>query len=141
MPKVLVTIDGSKSSYRAVKHLIHLVKSSEPMDVHLLNVQPPVMAGEISPNVATQTVENLHYDRGERTTASARALLDDAGIQYTFRVELGHIAETIARYVQNNQCEKIIMGTRGMSAMSNLMLGSVATKVIHLVDVPVTLVK
>ena len=33
------------------------------------------------------------------------------------------------------------MGTRGMGAMGNLILGSVATKVIHLVDVPVTLVK
>ena len=141
MPKVLPTIDGSESSDRAVKHLIHLVKSSQPMDVHLLNVQPPIMAGEISLIATAKTVENIHHDKGEKTAESARALLDDAGIQYTFRIELKHIAETIARYARNNQCETIIMGTRGMSAISNLILGSVATKVIHLVDVPVTLVK
>jgi nucleotide-binding universal stress UspA family protein len=33
------------------------------------------------------------------------------------------------------------MGTRGMGAIGNLVLGSVATKVIHLTEVPVTLVK
>jgi nucleotide-binding universal stress UspA family protein len=33
------------------------------------------------------------------------------------------------------------MGTRGMGSVSNMLLGSVATKVIHLADVPVTLVK
>ena len=141
MPKVLLTIDGSESSDRAVKHLIHLVKSSHPMDVHLLNVQPPIMSGEISFIATAKTVESLHHDKGEKTAESARALLDDAGIQYAFRIELGPIAETIAQYAQNNQCEQIIMGTRGMSAISNLILGSVATKVIHLAHAPVTLVK
>ena len=141
MPRLLLTIDGSASSDRAVKHLIHLLKRRQPMDVHLLHVQPPIMAGEISPMVTIKTLESLHHDRGEKTAASARALLDDAGIPYTFRIELGPIAETIARYAQNNRCETIIMGTRGMSAMRNLILGSVATRVIHLVDVPVTLVK
>lgn len=35
----------------------------------------------------------------------------------------------------------IVMGTRGMGALGNLALGSTATKVVHLADVPVTLVK
>jgi nucleotide-binding universal stress UspA family protein len=35
----------------------------------------------------------------------------------------------------------IVMGTRGQGAVGNLLLGSVATKVIHLSKVPVTLVK
>jgi nucleotide-binding universal stress UspA family protein len=43
-------------------------------------------------------------------------------------------------------CDQIIMGTRGLgaggvAAISGLLLGSIATKVLHLVDVPVTLVK
>jgi nucleotide-binding universal stress UspA family protein len=33
------------------------------------------------------------------------------------------------------------MGTRGMGAVPNLLLGSVASKVVHLVDIPVTLIK
>ncbi|MFN0302201.1 MAG: universal stress protein, partial [Burkholderiales bacterium] len=36
---------------------------------------------------------------------------------------------------------EVVMGTRGLGSVSGLVLGSVATKIIHLVDVPVTLVK
>jgi nucleotide-binding universal stress UspA family protein len=35
----------------------------------------------------------------------------------------------------------VVMGTRGTTAISNLVIGSVATKVIHLTTIPVTLVK
>ena len=38
-------------------------------------------------------------------------------------------------------CELVVMGTRGRGAIHNMVLGSVATKVLHLVAVPVTLVK
>ncbi|MFN5167526.1 MAG: universal stress protein [Pseudomonadota bacterium] len=39
------------------------------------------------------------------------------------------------------QVDGIVMGSRGMGALGNLAFGSVATKVVHLADVPVTLVK
>ncbi|MCJ9712965.1 universal stress protein, partial [Bordetella hinzii] len=39
------------------------------------------------------------------------------------------------------QCDRIVMGTRGLGAVGGLVLGSVAQKVIHLSPVPVTLVK
>jgi nucleotide-binding universal stress UspA family protein len=38
-------------------------------------------------------------------------------------------------------CDSIVMGTHGRGAISNLLMGSVATKVIHFSQVPVTLVK
>ena len=50
-------------------------------------------------------------------------------------------ATTIARRADSLQCEGIVMGTRGMGAIANLLLGSVAAKVVHLANVPVTLVK
>ena len=56
------------------------------------------------------------------------------------------MAETIARYVQDLHCEQVITGTRGLGSgakgvLSGLLLASIATKVLHLVDVPVTQVK
>jgi nucleotide-binding universal stress UspA family protein len=35
----------------------------------------------------------------------------------------------------------IYMGTRGMTALSNMMMGSIATKVVHLSPIPVVLVR
>lgn len=140
MLNVLVPVDGSDSSHRAVRHLIDLVKNGERMEVHLVNVQP-ILSGHVSMFVTAEMVENFRREEGEQAAQAARGLLDEAGVGYVFRIEAGHIAETLAQYAQDHDIDKIVMGTRGMGAISNLVLGSVATKVIHLATVPVTLVK
>ena len=71
----------------------------------------------------------------------ARQILDAAEVQYQVRSRVGSPANEIARHVHETQCDAIIMGTRGLGPVANLMIGSVATKVIHLVEVPVTLIK
>ena len=48
---------------------------------------------------------------------------------------------TIADCARDLQCDAIVMGTRGLGAIQTLLLGSVAVKVIHLADQPVTLIK
>jgi nucleotide-binding universal stress UspA family protein len=47
----------------------------------------------------------------------------------------------IANLARRLRCDSIVMGTRGMTALGNLVLGSLATRVVHLAGVPVTLVK
>jgi nucleotide-binding universal stress UspA family protein len=53
---------------------------------------------------------------------------------------VGEIAQSVVDHAQKTDCKLLFMGTRGMSALSNLMVGSVATKVLHLSTVPVVLV-
>ena len=54
---------------------------------------------------------------------------------------IGPVAETIARTALGQNCDGIVMGTRGLGAAAGALLGSVASQVVHLADVPVTLVK
>ena len=56
-------------------------------------------------------------------------------------VLVGDVPQTIVRYAHESACAMIYLGTRGMTAISNLVLGSVATKVLHLADTPVVLVR
>ena len=51
------------------------------------------------------------------------------------------MAEVIVRYVKDKRCDQIVMGTRGMSGVSSIVLGSVANKVIHVASVPVLLLR
>ena len=71
----------------------------------------------------------------------ARQILDAKDVHYQVSTRVGSPANEIARHAHETQCDAIIMGTRGLGAVANLMIGSVATKVIHLVEVPVTLIK
>jgi nucleotide-binding universal stress UspA family protein len=80
--------------------------------------------------------------RGEDVIGAARKALDAAGIRNEARVEIAPDPATeIARVAGEARCDQIVMGTRGLGALAGLALGSVATKVLHLVEIPVTLVR
>jgi nucleotide-binding universal stress UspA family protein len=63
------------------------------------------------------------------------------GVSHEKLAEFGPIAETIERVSHEVGADQIIMGTRGLGRLRGLLLGSVATQVVHLARVPVTLVK
>jgi nucleotide-binding universal stress UspA family protein len=64
-----------------------------------------------------------------------------AGIRYVTRAERGGVAQAIDRVARKERVVHIFMGTRGLGGVRGLLLGSVATQLLHLVDVPTTLVK
>ena len=141
MLKALLPVDGSENSLRAVKHLINLVQGREPMDVHILNVQEPIDAWEVKRCFKAEEIEAMQVSAGGDALQAARMLLEEAAVPFTAQVLIGDVAESVARYAREIGADKIIMGTRGMTLLANLVLGSIATKVIHLTEIPVTLVR
>jgi len=71
----------------------------------------------------------------------ATTLCRKAQARFVTRAEIGSPAETIARIAREVGANQIVMGTRVLGSLGNLFLGSVATKVVRLAQVPVTLVK
>ena len=72
---------------------------------------------------------------------NAMQKLDAAKLKYHYHIGVGDEADVICQYAKEKGCDQIFMGTRGLGSVSNLVLGSVATKVIHLSPVPVLLVR
>lgn len=141
MIKLLVPVDGSEPAQRAVEHAIGFAANSrQAVELHLLNVQPPIVSGRAQAVVGRDAVEAYYRDEGEKALAAARARVGQAGLAGIHHISIGPAAETIAAYVRDQNCAQVIMGTRGLGSISGLLLGSVATKVLHLVKVPVTLV-
>lgn len=141
MLKALIPFDGSENALRAIDHLIGLVQEHEPMKVHLLHVREPVDSWEMRRMLKADEISALQVAEGEDVLQAARQRLDAAGIPYTAEVLIGEIGPTIARRAEEIGCAKIIMGSRGASAITGLLLGSVTTKVLHFAHVPVTIVK
>ena len=141
MLKLLVPVDGSENSDRAVQRLIDFVKRAGPAEVHVLNVQPPIVTGEVTPLLSVEQVEELHREQGAQAIKSACSLLTSAHIPHDDHIETGDVAKTIADFAAQQHCDEIIMGTRGMGAIGNFVLGSIASKVVHRAPVPVMLVK
>ncbi len=141
MFNILIPVDGSASSERAVRHVVELSKAVGPMQAYLVNVQPAVTAWEVKRFLREKEIDDLHKSLSEEATHAACAILDAAGIHYQLHHMVGEVAETIAELAADSGCSQIVMGTRGMGSVEGLLLGSTSTKVLHLVQVPVTLVK
>lgn len=139
--RILVPVDGSDSSLAAVRFVIgKLAEGGKAPELHLLNVQMPLPSAASS-FIDAGVVRGYHDEEGQKDLAAARKLLGEAGIACVAHVAVGDPAETIATYAEQERCDAIVMGTRGLGRIGNLLLGSVATKVLHLTKVPVTLVK
>jgi nucleotide-binding universal stress UspA family protein len=142
MHKMLLPFDGSASALRALNYAVRLAKDNAPVSIHLVHAhEEPLIYGEIAVYVSREQMAELQRAHSEDVLAPAAALLKQAGVSYTKEVLTGPVAESIAKRAEETGCDSIVMGTSGLSAIENLLMGSVATKVVHLATVPVTLVK
>jgi nucleotide-binding universal stress UspA family protein len=140
--KILVPVDGSDNALRAVRHVLDTRHwYATPVAVHLLNVQQPIASGAVKMFISREQLHQYYEEEGGKALQNARDLVHAAGgCECHARVGIGEVAATIAQFASSEQCDLIVMGTRGMGAMGNVVLGSVATKVIHLAKVPVQLI-
>lgn len=141
MSCILVPIDGSDNSIRALSYVVEHAQAYAPLTVHLVNVQTPIVSGNVRLFIDAGTIRRYHEEEGEAALVKARAMLDKSGIPYTSHIKVGHVAESIASMADENKCDQIVMGTRGLGAATGMWLGSVTTKTLHLAHVPVTVVK
>ena len=143
MLKFLMPVDGSPSSGRAVDHLIKkLGWFRDRAEIHLLNVQHHLPYGRrVSSVIGREKIAEYQQEEGMAALKTAMQKLDAAKVKYHHHIGVGEEAEVISQYAKEKGCDQIVMGTRGMGSVSNLVLGSVATKVIHLSPVPVLLLK
>jgi nucleotide-binding universal stress UspA family protein len=138
---VLVPIDGSETSSRALGSLIgQIAQYKDGLDIQLLNVQH-ALPSNVAAHVAGDAIPEYHREVGLEELKAARDLLATAKVPYEHHIAVGEPAEVIARFAAERNCDQIAMGTRGRGSVSNLVLGSVANKVIQLSPVPVLLVK
>ena len=141
MHKPLVPIDGSASAMRALSHALAELRDRDGAEVHLLNVQaPPVhtFPGKlVSPDLINEELRR----EGQAVLDQARAVVQSAGCLPMCHVHIGRAGDEIAACAAAHGCDAIVMGTRGMGAAASLLLGSVATRVVQVAPLPVTLVK
>jgi nucleotide-binding universal stress UspA family protein len=138
---VLLPVDGSAHAARAAAYVCALHEAGVPLGVHLLNVQPRVLSGNVRRFVSQAQINAYHRKQGELALRGAKRLLDRAGIECQYSIRAGACPETIIDLARERGCTRIVMGTRGLGSVRGLVLGSVSYGVVHLAEVPVTLVK
>lgn len=141
MTILLVPVDGSKCAMRAVDYAVSQARKA-PVTLHLLNVEPPLddygmVAAYLSRRQHTHTMKA----RATRVLQQAAIRARKQNVTVKTHLAIGDVAKSIVRTAARQKCESIVLGTRGLGPVKNLILGSVASKVLHLARIPVTLVK
>jgi len=142
MLKVLLPVDGSRSALNATRKLVDTMSwYREAPTIELCTVHLPLpRVPNMGQFVSQQMVQKYYDDESDAMLKPSRDLLDAAGIAYTVQRLVGPIAETIVERAKQSGSDMIYMGTRGMSALANMTMGSVTTRVLHLTHLPVVLI-
>ena len=136
--KVLVAIDGSETALRALSYVVdHQEFFSANPELLLVNVHLPVPSGRAKAVLGNDVIAQYYKEEAEEMLAPARAVLAGKSCRVTERQIIGQPANEIIAVAQEDGCDMIVMGTHGRSAIGNLVLGSVAMRVIATSSVPV----
>jgi len=139
--KILAAVDGSTYTKRM---LAYLSAHDEWLGAHhvytLLNVQPAVPA-RAAAVIDKATLKAYYEAESEKVFKPLRPFFAKRGMQAEFVAKVGHAADTIAAMADKGKFDLVVLGSHGQSSLMNLVMGSVATKVIAHSKVPVLLVR
>lgn len=139
--KILVAVDGSDISLRAVDFAIRLSGMlADPPQLTLLAVDIAMFPG-VEKRIGAEAVARMHADTHERLLKPSRDALTAAGLSFEVHTGVGDIAQTILDVADKGDIDLIIMGSHGRGAVKGVLLGSVSSKVIAQASIPVTVVR
>jgi len=135
---ILLAVDGSEHSMRAAKLAGDMARQfgSSLLVVVCYDPIPPYL-GE--PNLQEALNERLKHTA--EIMAPALAAIGDIPGELKRDVLEGPPAEAILSVIQTRTIDLIVMGTRGRSQLTGLLLGSVSQKVVMYATCPVMLVR
>ena len=141
--RILVAVDGSKCSLGAVRSLAkHADWYRGIPQVELVNVHYPVPTVHgMSRVVSKEQIRRYYLEESAGALAAARKLLDAAGLPHFDHMLVGDPAESIVALAAKRKCDLILLGTHGRTALADMLVGSVASKVLRLSKTPVQLVR
>jgi len=136
--KIIVAYDGSPGSKKAVEWAAMFASRFEARVTAVTVVKPP----EFSPTI--DEVDEYFADAEQHYGPLLAELQRDwaaRGTTIQTKILRGHQAESIVRYAADQKADLIVIGTRGMGGFRNLIIGSVAQKVVSYSKVPVLVIK
>ncbi len=134
---ILVAFDGSDQSRKAFDLGLEIAGkfNAKLQVIGVIHLPEPAISVEV----------DALLDRGKTQFADEFEQLSkqasDRGVELESQVAVGHPAEQILRYAEDNHADMIVMGRRGVTRVTRWILGSVSERVMRYAHCPVTVVK
>jgi nucleotide-binding universal stress UspA family protein len=141
--KILVATDGSKNSMRALKYAVGLVGqlNSKTSSLTVISVHDDAGLRHAKAFVGKDAVADYLRELSDKELKPAIKLLKDSGIKHDMVIRTGHVAEEIVKEASASKYDMIVLGSKGRTSLADLLVGSVAQRVLSTAKQPVLLVK
>jgi len=143
--KILVPIDGSEHSIKAAKYATRIanVDNAELFFIHVIT--PGIPYGYATP--AASTVHQYEEEIKDKINSwfdEVRNIAKNEGIydvKTDIFVDVKSVIESILDYATSKEIDLIVVGTKGRTGLKRLLMGSIASGILHHAQCPVLLVK
>jgi nucleotide-binding universal stress UspA family protein len=138
---ILVPVDGSASSKLAVEQAIALSRITGAKLTLLHVVHADGLVGLGLTELVTHGFEQLDAAVHDKVFAPFDEALAELDKKPAYLIVQGHPAQDICDIAEKEKFDLVVLGSRGMSTMRSVLLGSVSNRVIHDCWCPVLVVK
>ena len=137
--KVLIPVDGSANALRAVDHAVAEYRRHHELELHLLNVQPP-LSRHVARFINKHDRESWHREQAEAAMARAKDQLHKASVPHQSHWTVGERAGEICAAATRLGAHHIVMGTARKNSITRMLEDSVTNRVLEATTVPVEVV-
>ncbi len=135
--KILVPLDGSKSSFRGLDEAIYLARQcgATITGLHVISMYPRNWSDLANP------LKTKLFKDAEKLMDKAELVSAQNGIVFRKKVVYGDAKPGIVDYIRGQAIDLVVIGSRGFGPVKEAFLGSVSTAVLHKSKIPVLIVK
>lgn len=135
--RILVPMDGSKTSFRALDSAIEIARACHAtiLGINSIAFLPSEFMPAVVPYKIYQKKEAGKFFENAKERAAKR------GILFSYAITYGSPVEQILAIAKKKKINLIVIGARGKGRVAELFLGSVSNAVLHKSPIPVLIVK
>ena len=134
--KILVPFDGSEHAKRALAKAVSLAQCCDGAKLYIITVDEDVSAlsmNNLERAYINEQMQAIHFRPADKTL--------DEGIEAEYIAKTGDPGMLIENTADQIGADLVVMGSRGLGALTGMLLGSVSNYLLTHVEAPVFIVK
>lgn len=136
--RILLAVDGSENSIRATDEAVKIASLIPTSKIEVIYVADITkVKNEV---LHAQGKEELDYARRKRFSPIEEKIKSE-NVNYELKILHGYPGPTIIEYANEEKVDLVVIGSRGLNTLQEMVLGSVSHKVVKKVNCPVLVVK
>ncbi|SEM54025.1 Nucleotide-binding universal stress protein, UspA family [Mesobacillus persicus] len=135
---IMLAYDGSKHALRAAEKAAFLAENTEGASITIVYVVDSATSKEDVLHFASKEVIN---ETRRKRLKTVEDLLEEKGVSYKHEILHGEAPEQIVGFANSQEFDLVVVGSRGLNGLQEMVLGSVSHKVAKRVKSPVMIIK